>query len=183
MHQPPVEEAEVDEPRVTEAQAEEPRVDELPTEAPAVLEQPVTLLGKEPAGKPPPPTVSIPDQLKPGQLFVSRFELQRELEIGSTGTVWLAQDHVSERQVALIFLPGLILSDKAGIDDLRNEIRRRATLNHSNILRIFDLVEDKGRIAIEIESPVGRSLSELRFARPNHVFEVGDLQSMGEAVV
>lgn len=63
------------------------------------------------------------------------------------------------------------------IDNLRNEIRRRTALNHSNILHIFDLVEDKGRIAIEIESPKGRGLSELRFGRPNHVFEVGDLQT------
>jgi serine/threonine protein kinase len=187
IDEPRVDEAHRDEPRVQDAQKDEPgahepqvdesQVDELPTEAPAALEHPVTPPGGDPTGKSPPPTASVPDQLRPGQLFLSRFELWRELEIGSAGEVWLAQDHVSQRQVALIFLSGLIMSDKAEIDNLRNEIRRRTALNHSNILHIFDLVEDKGRIAIEIESPKGRSLSELRFGRPNHVFEVGDLQT------
>jgi serine/threonine protein kinase len=167
----------VDEPQAPEVRAEAPRLNELPTEAPAALQQPVTLLGREPTGKSPPLTASTPDPLRPGQLFLSRFELQSELEIGSTGAVWLAQDHVSEHQIALIFLPSLIMNDKAGIDNLRNEIRRRVTLNHSNICQVFDLLEDKGRIAIEIEFPVGRSLSELRFGKPNHVFEVEDLQA------
>ena len=177
VHQSRADEVQVDEPRAPKARAVEPRVGELPMQAPAALEPLVTLFRGGSAGKSPQPTVSAPDQLMPGQLFVSRFELERELEIGSTGEVWLAQDHASQHQVALIFLSGLIISDKAEIDNLRNEIRRRATLNHSEFVRIFDLVEDKGRIAIEIESPVGRSLSELRFARPNRVFEVRDLQA------
>jgi serine/threonine protein kinase len=166
-----------DELLVHEATTKNPLIDKLPTEAPAELEQPVPLLSEATTVKSPQPTVSVPDQLSAGQLFVSRFELQRELEIGSTGEIWLAQDHVSRRQVALIFLPDLIMSDKVGIGDLRSELHRRAKLNHSNILHIFDLVEGNGRIAIEIEPPVGRSLSELRFGRPNHVFEVGELQT------
>jgi serine/threonine protein kinase len=176
--EPRVNEGQADGPQVDEPQAPEaPRLNELPTEGPAALQQPVTLPGREPTGKSPPRTASTPDLLRPGQLFLSRFELQLELEIGSTGAVWLAQDHVSEHQIELIFVPGLIMNDKAGIDNLRNEIRRRATLKHSNIFQVFDLLEDKGRIAVEIEFPVGRSLSELRFGKPNHVFEVGDLQA------
>jgi outer membrane protein OmpA-like peptidoglycan-associated protein len=176
-----VNELPVDQPKVDEAQAGEllvhdSRVNQGPAEEPGVVEQPVALPIDGHTGSPG-PTISIPEQLRPGQLFMSRFELQRELETGNTGTVWLVQDHVLQMQVALIFLPGLISSDKAAVEDLRNEIRRRAALNHSHVPRIFDLVEDKGRVAIEIEYPAGRSLSELRFGRPNHVFEVGELKT------
>ena len=175
--QPKIVEPRMDEPKIDEQPVLAPRVDQRLGEGPRAVEQPGTLFGEDLTGKSPPPTVSTPDQLSPGQLFVSRFELQRELETGSTGEVWLAQDHASQRQVALMFLPDLITGDKAAIEDLRNEIRRRAALNHSNILQVFDLVEDQGRVAIEIEYPAGRSLSELRFGRPNHVFEVGELKT------
>ena len=55
----------------------------------------------------PGPANIVSDQLKPGRLFAC-FELERELEIGDTGTVWLAQNYDVKRQadqVALKFLP------------------------------------------------------------------------------
>jgi serine/threonine protein kinase len=167
----------VDEPQLREPSVDDPKFDERPTEALKAGEQPAASVDEEGARKSPCPTDNILGPLGLGQLFLSRFELQRELEIGSTGALWLAQDHATQHQVALLFLPDLISSDKAAVEDLRNEIRRMAALNHSNILHIFDLVEDRGRVAIEIEYSAGRSFSELRFGRPTQVFEVGDLKT------
>ena len=79
-------------------------------------------------------------------------------------------------QVALKFLPDLIVSDKTAVAELKNEIRRRIALKHPNILRVYDLLENKGRVAIQMEYLDGQSLSQLRLSRPNQIFEVRDLE-------
>ena len=94
------------------------------------------------------------------------------------GTLWLAQDYSLSRrtqQVALRFLPENIASNKTAIQELKHVVCRRIALKHPNILRVYDLVEDKGRVAIQMEYPDGQSLSGLRLTKPNQVFEVRDL--------
>ena len=118
------------------------------------------------------PVVGISDQLTPEKLFAS-FELQRELENGRTGAVWLAHDYSPRRhveQVALKFLPDFIVSGKIPIEDLKAEIRRRIALKHPNILRVYDLVENKGRVAVQMDYLEGQSLSRLRATKPNQIF-------------
>ena len=122
--------------------------------------------------------VSIPGPFSPGKLF-AWFELQRELEVQNTGAVWLAQDYSVGRhveQIALKFLPDFIVSAKTVLEELKKDIRRRIALKHPNILRVYDLVENKGRVAIQMEYLDGQSLSSLRLARPNQIFEVRDLE-------
>ena len=158
------------------APVEEPVLKEPATPAP-VVEQPFSVFHENRPEESRGPTVSISDQLRPGKVF-ALFELQRELDIGSTGAVWLAEDLVRRQvdQVALKFLPDLIVSDKTAVAELKNEIRRRIALKHPNILRVYDLLENKGRVAIQMEYLDGQSLSRLRLSRPNQIFEVRDLE-------
>ncbi len=155
---------------------EEPVLKEPATPAP-VVEQPFSVFHENRPEESRGPTVSISDQLKPGKVF-ALFELQRELDTGNTGAVWLAEDLVRRQvdQVALKFLPDLIVSDKTSVAELKNEIRRRIALKHPNILRVYDLLESKGRVAIQMEYLDGQSLSRLRLSRPNQIFEVRDLE-------
>ena len=121
--------------------------------------------------------LTYPD-LRPGKLFGS-FELQRQLETGTKGAVWLVNDYDVKRQAdqaELKFLPDPIIRDKSAIEKLENEIRRRIPLKHPNLLRVFALVENKGDLAIQFEHVDGQSLSDLRLTKPNQVFEVGDLE-------
>ena len=125
-----------------------------------------------------PETSGVLDTLKPGKLF-AWFELQRELENGRTGAVWLAQDYSIGRpvdQVALKFLPEHIVSEKTLGESVKDQIRQRTALKHPNILRVYDLVESKGRVAIPMEYLDGQSLSSVRLARTNQVFEARDLE-------
>ena len=156
--------------------AEEPVPKEPATLAP-VVDQPFSALHKYRSEETRGPTASISDQLRPGKVF-ALFELERELDIGSTGPVWLAEDLVRRQvdQVALKFLPDFIVSDKTAVAELKNEIRRRIALKHPNILRVYDLLENKGRVAIQMEYLDGQSLSHLRLSRPNQIFEVRDLE-------
>ncbi len=156
---------------------EEPALKETATAAPAV-ERPANALHENHPEESPRPTPTIPEPLRPGKLF-AWFELQRELDVASTGAVWLAQDYGVRRhgeQVALKFLPDFIVSDKTGFEKLKSEIRRRIALRHPNILRVYNLVENKGRVAVQMEYLDGQSLSHLRLTRPNQTFEVRDLE-------
>jgi serine/threonine protein kinase len=144
-----------------------------------MVAQPVGAPGEYHPEEPPGPTVSVSDQLRPGKLFGS-FELQRELETGSTGATWLAQDYDIRRQagqVALKFLPDLVVSDKTAVAELKNDIRRIVALKHPNILRVYDLVETNGKAAIQMEYQDGQSLSRLRLTKTNQIFEVRDLEN------
>jgi serine/threonine protein kinase len=127
------------------------------------------------------PAASASDKLKPGKLFAS-FELQRELETGSS---WLAQDYSVGRevdQVELKFLPDFIARDKTAVEKLKEGIKGFVTLKHPNILRIYDLAESKGMVAVEMEYVEGQSLSRLRLNQPNQVFEVRDLEKWLEVL-
>jgi serine/threonine protein kinase len=156
--------------------AEEPAEKE-PANATPVTGQPSGVVHENHAEGSQGPAVSYSDRLRPGKLFAS-FELERELESGSTGAVWLAHDYSVGRQVdqvALKFLPDSVVSDKTALEELKNEIRRRITLKHPNILRVYNLVENKGRVALQMEYLEGQSLSRLRLTKPNQTFEVREL--------
>lgn len=129
-----------------------------------------------PAGTPE-PAVSFHDQLRPGKLF-GCLELERQLETGNLGVVWLAHDYGVSRQAAqveLTFLPDSIVSDQAATEKLKSDVRALTVLKHSGILRVYDLIEGRGSVAIKMEHCDGQSLSDLRLTRPNQAFEVRDL--------
>ena len=149
-----------EQPTVPGPSAEDPVLKKPPSAAPVVEQK---------DGMSDEPTAKIPDELRPGKLF-AWFELLSELEIGSTGAVWLAEDYSSARhvgQVALKFLPDVILSDTSALEDLKNEIRRRIAFQHPKFLRVYGLVEAKGRVAIQMEHRDGQSVLQLRLSKPN----------------
>jgi serine/threonine protein kinase len=140
---------------------------------------PASVLDENHSEKSPGPKIRVPDNFRRGELFASRFELRSELENSRTGAVWLARDYSVQRQagqVALKFLPEFIVSDKAAVELLKKEVSRRFALKHPSIRRVYDLVEDDGRVAIQMEYLDGQSLSRLRLAKPNQIFEVRDLE-------
>lgn len=111
-----------------------------------------------------------------GQKLFNRYTLKKTLGRGGMGIVWLARDEELERDVALKFLPDLIIHDRAVLSDLKRETRRSLELTHKNIVRIYDFVHDQVSGCISMEYVDGDTLSNLRADKPRKVFEPAELK-------
>jgi serine/threonine protein kinase len=110
-------------------------------------------------------------QFAGGQKLFGRYTLVKILGRGGMGIVWLARDEKLEREVALKFLPDLIIHDRALLDDLKRETRRSLELTHKNIVRIYDFVDNEASACISMEYIDGETLSNLRAEKEQKVFE------------
>jgi serine/threonine protein kinase/tetratricopeptide (TPR) repeat protein len=110
-----------------------------------------------------------------GQRLFGRYTLIKILGRGGMGIVWLAHDEELERDVALKFLPDLIIHDSAVLSDLKRETRRCLELTHKNIVRIYDFVHDERSGCISMEYIDGDTLSNLRCDKERKVFETAEL--------
>ena len=105
-----------------------------------------------------------------GQKVFARYVLQSLVGRGGMGVVWRAFDEHLERDVALKFLPELIMHDRAVLDDLKRETKRNLDLTHHHIVRIYDFAQDSQSACISMEFVDGATLSALRVDRPEKVF-------------
>lgn len=96
-----------------------------------------------------------------GQKVFRRYTLVRIIGRGGMGVVWLARDEELERDVALKFLPDLVVHDLAVLDELKRETRRSLQLTHHNIVRIHDFVQDTESACISMEYVNGPPPSRL----------------------
>src|SRR5246127_3872100 len=87
------------------------------------------------------------------------------------GIVWLARDEELERNVALKFLPDLMIQDRSVLDQLKHETKRCLELTHPHIVRIHDFVHDERSGCISMEYVDGETLSNLRAEKEQKVFE------------
>src|SRR5213596_2105330 len=106
-----------------------------------------------------------------GQVVFGRYTLTKVLGRGGMGIVWLARDEELERDVALKFLPDLMIQDRALLDQLKRETKRCLELTHPYIVRIHDFVHDDRSGCISMEYVNGETLSNLRAEKEQKVFE------------
>src|SRR5881398_3916393 len=112
-----------------------------------------------------------------GQKVFGRYTLVKVLGRGGMGIVWLARDEELERDVALKFLPDLMIRDHAVFDQLKRETKRCLELTHPHIVRIHDFVHDERSGCISMEYIDGETLSNLRAEKEQKVFEPNEIAS------
>lgn len=111
-----------------------------------------------------------------GQKLFGRYTLKKILGRGGMGVVWLARDENLEREVALKFLPDLLLHDRGILEGLKRETKRSLALTHPHIVRIYDFVQDSQTACISMEYVDGDTLSSLRADKENQVFEPDEIE-------
>ena len=105
-------------------------------------------------------------------LFDGRYRIVRKLGTGGMANVYLAEDEVLGRRVAIKILNDRHAGDDQFIERFRREAKNAASLSHPNIVSIYDRGEAEGTYYIAMEYLDGRSLKELIVARgpaPIHV--------------
>ena len=110
-----------------------------------------------------------------GQKVFGRYILIKVLGRGGMGIVWLARDEALDRDVALKFLPDLMIQDRGAFDQLKRETKRCLDLTHPHIVRIHDLVHDQRSSCISMEYIDGETLSNLRAEKDSRVFEPDEI--------
>jgi serine/threonine protein kinase/Tfp pilus assembly protein PilF len=110
-----------------------------------------------------------------GQIVFGRYKLVKVLGRGGMGIVWLARDQELERDVALKFLPDLMIQDRALLGQLKRETKRCLELTHPHIVRIYDFIHDERSGCISMEYVDGETLSSLRAEKEHQVFESDEI--------
>jgi serine/threonine-protein kinase len=105
-------------------------------------------------------------------LFDGRYRIVRKLGAGGMANVYLAEDEVLGRRVAIKILNDRHAGDDQFVERFRREAKNAAGLSHPNIVSIYDRGEAEGTYYIAMEYLDGRSLKELIVARgpaPIHI--------------
>ena len=98
-------------------------------------------------------------------LFDGRYEVLRRLGGGGMAEVYLARDEVLGRNVALKTLRERLAKDEVFLKRFRREARSAATLNHPNVVQVYDQSRSQdGAYYIAMEHVPGGTLKE-RIAR------------------
>jgi serine/threonine protein kinase len=90
------------------------------------------------------------------------YQIEKLLGAGGMGEVYLARDNKLDRMIALKILPWHFLADADRIARFRREARALSSLNHPNLITIYEVGEANGLHFIATEFVEGQTLSSLR---------------------
>ena len=108
---------------------------------------------------------------------ISHYRIIRKLGQGGMGEVYLADDSVLGRKVAIKVLPEDSVSDDQARRRLLREARAAATLDHPNICSIHEVGDEDGSAFIVMQYVEGQTLSERLREKPMSLKESLDIAS------
>jgi serine/threonine-protein kinase len=88
-----------------------------------------------------------------------RYRAARRIDAGGTGEIWEADDTLLGRRVAIKILAEELAGDPVAARRFRREARATAKLDHPNIIRVFDYVDDKAPFLV-LELLEGETLAD-----------------------
>ena len=96
-----------------------------------------------------------------GRLFDTRYRILSRLGAGGMAAVYLAEDQELGRRVAIKILDDRHANDASFLERFRREAQNAASLNHPNIVAIYDRGEAEGSSYIAMEYLEGPTLKDL----------------------
>ncbi len=97
---------------------------------------------------------------------ISHYKILDKIGEGGMGEVYLAEDTKLDRKVALKFLPKEFTKDKDSRERFEREAKAAATLNHQNIVTIYEINEFEDQTYIAMEYVEGQTLKEKITSNP-----------------
>lgn len=99
--------------------------------------------------------------LSKGQKINDRYEIIKTIGEGGMANVYLANDTILERNVAIKVLRGDLSSDEKFIRRFKREALSVSNLSHPNIVEVYDVGEEDGNYYIVMEYIEGKTLKQL----------------------
>jgi serine/threonine protein kinase/tetratricopeptide (TPR) repeat protein len=100
---------------------------------------------------------------------VKHYEILQAIGKGGMGEVYLAQDTVLDRKVAIKFLPEEMQQDTSARERFLREAKSAAALDHPFICKIFETGEAEGKAFIVMEYVEGVTLRDKIEEQPLHL--------------
>ena len=95
------------------------------------------------------------------KILGNRYELMEKIGEGGMANVYTARCQILNRVVAVKILKDEFSTDEEFVNKFRNEAQAAASLNHPNIINVFDVGHDDGISYIVMEYVEGINLKEL----------------------
>lgn len=99
--------------------------------------------------------------LSKGQKVNERYEIIKSIGEGGMANVYLAQDTLLDRLVAIKVLRGDLAGNEKFIRRFQREAKSVSDLSHQNIVEVYDVGEEEGQHYIVMEYIDGKTLKQL----------------------
>ncbi len=99
--------------------------------------------------------------LSRGQRINERYEIIKSIGEGGMANVYLAEDTILDRKVAIKVLRGDLENNEKFIRRFQREAKSVSDLSHPNIVEVYDVGEEDGQHYIVMEYIDGRTLKQL----------------------
>lgn len=99
--------------------------------------------------------------LSKGQKINERYEIIKTIGEGGMANVYLANDTILDRKVAIKVLRGDLSNDEKFIRRFKREALSVSNLSHPNIVEVYDVGEEDGNYYIVMEYIDGKTLKQL----------------------
>ncbi len=99
------------------------------------------------------------------RIIGDRYEIKAIIGQGGMADVYLAEDNILNREVAVKVLRETLAEDPVYVQRFKREANAVATLSNKNIVEIYDVGEENGKYYIVMEYVSGQTLKELIFKR------------------
>ncbi len=96
-----------------------------------------------------------------GQKINDRYQIIKTIGEGGMANVFLAYDTILDRNVAVKILRGDLASDEKFVRRFQREALSASSLNHPNIVEVYDVGEDNGEYFIVMEYIEGQHLKQI----------------------
>ncbi|WP_423362886.1 Stk1 family PASTA domain-containing Ser/Thr kinase [Mycoplasma sp. P36-A1] len=121
------------------------------------------------------------DNSNNGYLLNNRYRLIDQIGEGGMANVYLAKDTILERNVAIKVLRGDLSHDETFVKRFQREALAATTLEHPNIVQVFDVGEEQGYHYIVMEYVEGKTLKQL--IKQHGPLSVGEVIDVMEQLV
>ena len=96
-----------------------------------------------------------------GQKIADRYQIIKTIGEGGMANVYLANDTILDRNVAVKVLRGDLADDEKFVRRFQREAISASSLSHPNIVEMYDVGEDDGNYYIVMEYVDGKTLKSL----------------------